>query len=143
MLKEFKQFALKGNVLDLAVAVIIGGAFGKIVSSVVSDIIMPPLGLLLRGVDFSNLFIALDGKHYDTLTAAKAAGAPTLNYGLFLNSAIDFAVIAFCIFLIVQQVNRWTAEKPAAPTTKECPECAMMIPIKARRCPQCTAVLAT
>ena len=143
MLKEFKQFALKGNVLDLAVAVIIGAAFGKIVSSVVNDIIMPPLGLLFGHVDFSNLFIALNGNHYPTLAAAKAAGAPTLNYGLFLSSVIDFTLIAFCIFLIVQQVNRWTAEKPAAPTTKECPECAMMIPVKARRCPHCTAALAT
>lgn len=143
MLKEFKQFALKGNALDLAVAVIIGGAFGKIVSSLVNDIIMPPIGLLLGHVDFSNLFVALTGNHYPTLAAAKAAGAPTLNYGLFLNNVIDFTVIAFSVFLMVQQVNRWTAEKPAAPTTKECPECAMMIPIQAKRCPHCTAALAT
>ena len=144
MLKEFKQFALKGNVLDLAVAVIIGAAFGKIISSLVNDIIMPPVGLLLGHVDFSNLFIALNGNHYATLAEAKAAGAPTLNYGLFLNSVIDFTIIAFAVFLMVRQVNRWTQEpeKPAAPTSKECPECAMTIPIKAKRCPHCTAVLA-
>jgi large conductance mechanosensitive channel len=141
MLKEFKQFALKGNVIDLAVGVIIGGAFGKIVSSLVEDIIMPPIGRLLGHVDFSNLFISLDGKHYATLAAAKAAGAPTLNYGLFLNNIVNFTIVAFSIFLIVQQVNRWTKE-PEKPTTKECSECAMMIPIKAKRCPHCTAQLA-
>jgi large conductance mechanosensitive channel len=144
VLKEFKQFALKGNVIDLAVGVIIGGAFGKIVSSLVEDIIMPPIGRLLGHVDFSNLFISLNGKHYDTLAAAKAAGAPTLNYGLFLNNIVNFAIVAFSIFLIVQQVNRWTKEPEvaAAPTTKECPECAMSIPIKAKRCPHCTTQLA-
>jgi len=139
--KEFKEFAMRGNVIDLAVGVIIGGAFGKIVSSLVQDVIMPPIGLLLRGVDFTNLFIALNGKHYDTLPAAKADGVPTINYGLFLNNVIDFLIVAFCIFLLVQQINRWTKkpEPAAAPTTKECPQCAMMILIKAKKCPHCTS----
>src|SRR5689334_25159720 len=143
MFKEFKEFAMRGNVIDLAVGVIIGAAFGKIVSSLVDDIIMPPIGRLLHGVDFSNLFITLDSRHFDTLAAAKAAGAPTLNYGLFLNAVINFLIVAFCVFLLVQQVNRWT-KKPApagAPTTKECPHCAMTIPIAAKRCGHCTAQL--
>lgn len=141
MLKEFKEFAMRGNVIDLAVGVIIGAAFGKIVASLVEDIIMPPVGLLLHGVNFTDLFIALNGKHFDTLAAAKAAGAPTLNYGLFLNNVINFLIVAFCVFILVQQVNRWTKkpEPAAAPTTKECPQCAMTIPIKARKCPHCTA----
>jgi large conductance mechanosensitive channel len=141
MLKEFKEFAMRGNVIDLAVGVIIGAAFGKIVASLVEDIIMPPVGLLLHGVSFTDLFIALNGKHFDTLAAAKAAGAPTLNYGLFLNNVINFLIVAFCVFILVQQVNRWTKkpEPAAAPTTKECPQCAMTIPIKARKCPHCTA----
>jgi large conductance mechanosensitive channel len=140
MLKEFKEFAMRGNVIDLAVGVIIGAAFGKIVASLVEDIIMPPVGLLLHGVNFTDLFIALNGKHFDTLAAAKAAGAPTLNYGLFLNNVINFLIVAFCVFILVQQVNRWTKkpEPAAAPTTKECPQCAMTIPIKARKCPHCT-----
>jgi large conductance mechanosensitive channel len=145
MLKEFKEFAMRGNVIDLAVGVIIGAAFGKIVSSLVSDIIMPPIGLLLKHVNFSELFIALDGGHYKTLKDAQGAGAPTINYGNFLNNVIDFLIVAFCIFIVVRQINRWT-EKPepaAAPTTKECPQCAMVIPIKAKRCPQCTSQLAT
>jgi large conductance mechanosensitive channel len=143
MFKEFKEFAMRGNVIDLAVGVIIGAAFGKIVSSLVQDIIMPPIGLLLRGVDFSNLFVTLKGPHYPTLTAAKAAGAPTLNYGVFLNDVLDFLIVAFCVFILVQQVNRWTRkpEPAAAPTTKECPQCATMIPIKAKRCPHCTSQL--
>lgn len=141
MLKEFKEFAMRGNVIDLAVGVIIGAAFGKIVASLVEDIIMPPVGLLLHGVNFTDLFISLNGKHFDTLAAAKAAGAPTLNYGLFLNNVINFLIVAFCVFILVQQVNRWTKkpEPAAAPTTKECPQCAMTIPIKARKCPHCTA----
>jgi large conductance mechanosensitive channel len=146
MLKEFKEFAMRGNVIDLAVGVVIGAAFGKIVTSLVQDVIMPPIGLLLKGVDFSNLFIALKwDKHYDNLAAAKAAGAPTINYGIFLNNVVDFLIVAFCIFIVVRQINRWTKkpEPAAAPTTKECPECAMTIPIKARRCPQCTSQLAT
>jgi len=140
MLKEFKEFAMRGNVIDLAVGVIIGAAFGKIVSSLVDDIIMPPIGRVLHGVDFSNLFIALNGKHYDTLAAAKQDAAPTLNYGLFLNSVINFLIVAFCVFLLVHTVNRWTKKpEPAiAPATKECPQCAMTIPINAKKCPYCT-----
>ncbi|MCU1243256.1 MAG: Large-conductance mechanosensitive channel [Candidatus Acidoferrum typicum] len=140
MFKEFKEFALRGNVIDLAVGVIIGAAFGKIVSSLVQDLIMPPIGMLLKGVNFSNLFIALDGRHFDNLQDAQKAGAPTLNYGIFLNNVLDFMIVAFCVFLLVQQVNRWTRkpEPAAAPATKECPQCAMSIPIQAKRCPHCT-----
>jgi len=145
MFKEFKEFAMRGNVIDLAVGVIIGAAFGKIVSSLVQDIIMPPVGLLLKNVNFSNLFVALDGKHYETLSDAQHAGAPTLNYGVFINNVIDFLIVAFCVFLLVQQVNRWT-RKPqpavAEPTTKECPQCTMTIPIRAKKCPHCTAQIA-
>ena len=144
MLKEFKEFAMRGSVVDLAVGVIIGAAFGKIVSSLVEDVMMPPIGRLLGHVDFSGLFINLGEKSYETLAAAKAAGAPTLNYGLFLNAIINFLIVAFCVFLVVQQVNRWT-KKPApaaAPTTKECPQCAMTIPMAAKRCGHCTAQLA-
>ncbi len=141
MLKEFKEFAMRGNVMDMAVGVIIGAAFGKIVASVVEDVIMPPVGRLLGHVDFSGLFINLSGKTYETLAAAKAAGAPTLNYGLFLNTVINFLIVAFAVFLVVQQVNRWT-KKPATPTTKDCPQCAMPIPIAAKRCGHCTAQLA-
>jgi large conductance mechanosensitive channel len=144
MLKEFKEFAMRGNVLDLAIGVIIGTAFGKIVTSLVEDIIMPPVGLLLHGVNFPDLFIALDGRHFDTLAAAKTAGAPTLNYGLFLNNVINFLIVAFCVFILVQQVNRRTRkpEPAASPATKECPQCAMTIPLKARKCPYCTAQIA-
>ena len=144
MFKEFKEFAMRGNVVDLAVGVIIGAAFGKIVSSLVDDIIMPPIGLALHGVDFSNLFITLGHQHFDSLADAKKAGAATLNYGLFLNSIINFLIVAFCVFILVQQVNRWT-KKPApaaAPSTKECPQCAMSIPINAKRCPHCTSQIA-
>ena len=143
MLKEFKEFAMRGNVIDMAVGIIIGAAFGKIVSSFVEDIMMPPIGRLVGRIDFSSLFINLGDKSYNSLAAAKAAGAPTLNYGLFLNSIINFVVVAFCVFLVVQQVNRWT-KKPAsalAPTTKECPQCAMTIPLAAKRCGHCTAQL--
>jgi large conductance mechanosensitive channel len=141
MLKEFKTFAMRGNVLDLAVGVVIGAAFGKIVSSFVADILMPPIGLLLGRVDFTNLFVNLSGQAYPTIATAKAAGAPTLNYGLFLNAVIDFLIVAFVIFLIVRQVNQWSREpEPAkAPTTRECPLCATSIPLKARRCPHCTS----
>jgi len=135
---------MRGNVIDLAVGVIIGAAFGKIVSSLVEDIIMPPVGLLLHGVDFTNLFITLDRRHFDTLAQAKTAGAPTLNYGLFVNNVISFLIVAFCVFLLVHQVNRWT-KKPvpaAAPTTKECAQCAMTIPINAKKCPHCTSQIA-
>lgn len=143
MLKEFKEFAMRGNVMDMAVGIIIGAAFGKIVSSLVEDVMMPPLGRLVSRINFSSLFINLGDKSYDSLEAAKAAGAPTLNYGLFLNSIINFLIVAFCVFLVVQQVNRWT-KKPApaaAPTTKECPQCAMTIPLAAKRCGHCTAQL--
>jgi large conductance mechanosensitive channel len=144
MLKEFKEFAMRGSVIDLAVGVIIGAAFGKIVSSLVEDVIMPPIGRLLGHVDFSNLFFNLSEKSYETLAAAKAAGAPTLNYGLFLSTVINFLIVAFCVFIVVQQVNRWTKKPtaPAAPTTKDCPQCAMSIPIAAKRCGHCTAQLA-
>jgi large conductance mechanosensitive channel len=144
MFKQFKEFAMRGNVIDLAVGVIIGAAFGKIVASLVDDIIMPPIGRLLGHVDFSNLFVSLNGTHYDTLAAAKTAGAPTVNYGLFLNTIINFLIVALAIFLLVQQVNRW-GKKPApaaAPTTKDCPQCAMAIPLTAKRCPHCTTQLA-
>jgi large conductance mechanosensitive channel len=142
--KEFKEFAMRGNVVDLAVGVIIGAAFGKIVSSLVEDVIMPPIGRLLGHVDFSELFINLSGKSYETLAAAKAAGAPTLNYGIFLNSVINFLIVAFAVFLVVHQVNRWTRkpEAAAATTTKDCPQCAMAIPLAAKRCGHCTAQLA-
>jgi len=144
MLKEFKEFAMRGNVMDLAVGVIIGAAFGKIVASLVDDVIMPPIGRLLGHVDFSNLFVSLNGTHYDTLAAAKAAAAPTVNYGLFLNTVINFLIVALAVFLVVQQVNRW-GKKPApaaAPTTKDCPQCAMAIPLAAKRCGHCTTQLA-
>ncbi|HUL14564.1 MAG TPA: large-conductance mechanosensitive channel protein MscL [Terriglobales bacterium] len=143
MLKEFKEFAMRGNVLDMAVGIIIGAAFGKIVSSMVEDVIMPPVGRLLGHVDFSGLFLNLGEKSYDTLAAAKAAGAPTLNYGIFLNSIINFLIVAFAVFLLVRAVNKWVA-KPApaaAPMTKECPQCAMAIPIAAKRCGHCTSQL--
>ena len=145
MFKEFKEFAMRGNVLDLAIGVIIGAAFGKIVSSLVDDVVMPPIGLLLRGIDFSNLYVALRGEHYPTLAEAKQHAVVTLNYGLFLNTVINFLIVAFCVFLLVQQVNRWTRKpQPAAaePTTKECPQCATTIPIRAKKCPNCTSQIA-
>ena len=144
MLKEFKEFAMRGNVMDLAIGVIIGAAFGKIVASLVDDVIMPPIGRLLGHVDFSNLFFSLNGNHYDTLAAAKAAAAPTVNYGLFLNTIINFLIVALAVFLVIQQVNLW-GKKPApaaAPTTKDCPQCAMTIPLAAKRCGHCTTQLA-
>jgi large conductance mechanosensitive channel len=140
MLKEFKEFAMKGNVLDLAVGFIIGAAFGKIVTSLVSDIIMPPIGLILGKVDFSSLFLNLSGKSYSSLAEAKAAGAATLNYGIFLNNIVDFLIVACAVFLLVRMVNRWNKPAPAAaPSTKECPYCASTIPLKATRCPNCTS----
>ncbi len=142
MFKGFRDFIMRGNVLDLAVAVIIGAAFGKIVTSLVSDILMPPLGLALKNVDFSNLFIDLSGGHYATLALAKAAGAATINYGVFLNNVIDFVIVAFVIYLIIQQANRLKkAPAPADPTTKECAYCHTNIPIAATRCPNCTSSL--
>jgi len=144
MLKGFKEFAMRGNVIDLAIGVIIGGAFGKIVSSLVDDIVMPPIGLLLGHSDFRDLYISLHGPHFPTLAAAKAAGVPTINYGLFLNSIMNFLIVAFAVYLLVQRVNRWARkeEAPAAATTKDCPQCAMKIPIQAKRCPHCTSQLA-
>jgi large conductance mechanosensitive channel len=142
MLKEFKEFAMKGNVLDMAIGIIIGAAFGKIITSLVADVIMPPIGLILGKVDFSSLFLSLSGTHYDSLVAAKAAGAPTINYGVFLNNVIDFLIVAFVIFMVIRQVNRWKKPVPvAAPVTKECPYCFTAIPIKAVRCPNCTSEL--
>ena len=144
MFKEFKTFAMRGNVIDLAVGVIIGAAFGKVVSSLVEDIIMPPIGNLVGHVDFANRFLSLNGTHYDTLTAAKAAAAPTINYGLFLNTIINFLIVALAVFLLVQQVNRWGKKSApaAAPATRDCPQCAMPIPLAAKRCPHCTTQLA-
>src|SRR6266487_4507045 len=143
MFKEFKEFMMRGNVLDLAIAVIIGGAFGAIVTSIVNDVLMPPLGLGLGKVDFKDLFISLNGQTYASLAAAKTAGAPVIAYGQFINTMINFLVIAFVIFQIVKQVNRFKAPAPAAaaPATKDCPYCAIAIPIKAVRCPQCTSDL--
>ena len=144
MLKEFKEFAMKGNVVDLAVGIVIGGAFGKIVSSFVGDILMPPIGLLLGNVDFANLFISLSGKSFSSLQEAKAAGAPTLNYGLFFSTIFDFLIVAFAIFLMIKQINRMKREEapaPAVPVTKECSFCFSVIPLKAMRCPQCTSEL--
>jgi len=142
MFKGFREFIMRGNVLDLAVAVIIGAAFGKIVTSLVNDILMPPLGLALKNVDFSNLFVDLSGGHYATLAQAKAAGDATINYGVFLNNVIDFLIVAFVIFLMIQQANRLKkAPAPADPTAKECPYCRTAIPIAATRCPNCTSSL--
>lgn len=141
MLREFKEFIMRGNVVDLAIGIILGAAFGKIVTSFVSDILMPPVGLALGRVDFANLFHSLNGQRYPTLQAAKAAGAPTINYGIFINTTIDFIVVAFVIFLVVRQINRMRREAPTTPTTKECPYCASVIAVKARRCPNCTSEL--
>jgi large conductance mechanosensitive channel len=147
MLKDFKAFIMRGNVLDLAVAVVIGGAFGAIVKSLVDDIIMPPIGLALGHVDFSNLFIVLkEGTKapppYPTIAAAHDAGAVTLNYGAFINTIIAFLIVAFAVFLLVRAANRMKpAEAAAAPSTKDCPYCRMAIPIGATRCPQCTSEL--
>lgn len=144
MFKEFKEFVSRGNVMDLAVGIIIGAAFGKIITSFVSDILMPPIGLLLGKVDFSNLFINLSGTHYDTLKAAKEAGAATINYGLFLGAVIDFLIVAFAIFLVIKQLNKFKREPvEEAPTTRECPFCQSSISIKATRCPHCTSDLKT
>jgi large conductance mechanosensitive channel len=141
MIKEFKEFIMRGNVLDLAIAVIIGAAFGKIISSFVKDILMPPLGMILGNVDFSNLFVNLSDRSYASLADAQTAGAPTINYGLFLNNIIDFLIVALVIFLVVKLANSLQKPKAAAPTTKECPRCMSVIPLKATRCPQCTSDL--
>ena len=142
MFKEFKEFAIKGNVVDLAIGVIIGGAFGKIVSSLVNDIIMPIIGVLIGNMDFSNFFISLDGNKYATLKQAQEAGAATLNYGLFLNTIIEFFIISFSIFMVIRQINKFRKEEEPAPaTTKKCDYCFSEIPIKATRCPHCTSEL--
>jgi large conductance mechanosensitive channel len=141
MLKEFKDFILRGNVLDLAVAVIIGAAFGKIITSLVTDVLMPPIGLILGKVDFSNLYINLSATPYASLATAQAAGAPTVNYGLFLNNVINLIIVALVIFLLVRIANNLQRSKTAAPTTKECPYCLSTIPIKAVRCAHCTSDL--
>lgn len=145
MFKEFKTFIMRGNVLDLAIGVIIGAAFGKIVDSLVNDVLNPVIGLALGKVDFSNLFFSLNGQTFATIADAKKAAAPTLNYGLFINAVIQFLIVAFVIFMIVKQVNRLMpapAPPPPAPATKDCPECTSAIPAKAKRCPQCTAAVA-
>ena len=141
MLKEFKEFAMRGSVLDLAVGVIIGAAFGKVVSSLVDDVLMPPLGRLIGHVDFSGLFINLTNVHYNSLAAAKADGAATLNYGLFLNTIINFIIVAFAVFLLVRSVNKWMPKPPAPVTTKACPQCAMQIPVAAKKCGHCTSAV--
>ncbi len=144
MLKEFKELAMRGPVLDLAIGVILGAAFGKIVSSMVNDILMPPIGLLLGHIDFSNLFINLSGTHYDTLAEAKKAGAVVIGWGVFLNTVLEFLIVAFAVFLLIRQINKLKkpVAVPAAPSTKkECPFCLSGIPLKATRCPQCTSNL--
>lgn len=143
MWKEFKKFAMRGNVLDMAIGIIIGAAFGKIVTSLVNDVIMPPIGLALGNVDFSNLFVNLSGGSFPSVEAAKAAGAATLNYGMFVNTVINFLIVAFAVFLLVKQVNRFMPQKeePAPAATKECARCLSSIPEKATRCPHCTSEL--
>jgi large conductance mechanosensitive channel len=142
MYKEFKEFVMRGNVVDLAIGVVIGAAFGKIVTSFVEDILMPPIGLALGNVDFSNLFINLSGKDYPSIAAAKAAGAATLNYGIFINNIINFLIIAFVIFLLIRQINRMQRPEPAAaPATKDCPYCLSAVPVKATKCAHCTSEL--
>ncbi len=143
MLQEFKKFALQGNVLDMAIGIIIGAAFGKIVSSLVADVLLPPIGLLVGKIDFSSLFLNLSGQDYASLAAAKAAGAPTINYGIFLNNVFDFLIVAFVIFLLVRQINRLKAKEApaAAPATRDCPRCLSPVPLKASRCAHCTSDL--
>lgn len=141
MFKEFRDFAMRGNVLDLAIGIVIGAAFGKIVTDFVNLILMPPVGLLLGRVDFSSLFVPLNGQSYPSLAAAQAAGAPVIAYGQFINDIINFLIVAFVIFLIVRAVNRLKRPAPHAPTTKDCPYCASTIPAKATRCPECTSQL--
>jgi large conductance mechanosensitive channel len=146
MLKEFKAFAMRGNVLDLAVGVIIGAAFGAVVTSLVGDVLMPPLGWLMGSIDFKDKFFALDGNTYASLAELKKAGAPAIAYGAFINTVVNFLIVAFAIFLLVKQVNRFNkpvVAPPGPPTTKDCQFCGMSIPIKAIRCPQCTSDLKT
>lgn len=142
MLKEFKEFIARGNVIDLAVGIVIGAAFGKIITSLVNDVVMPPIGMLLGGIDFTNLFVTLKGTHYDTLKAAKDNGSVTVNYGVFINTCIEFLIVALVIFLVVKAINRMKrqpAELP--PTMKQCAYCCSSIAIEATRCPQCTSDL--
>lgn len=143
MLKEFKEFAMRGNVLDMAIGIIIGAAFGKIITSLVNDILMPPIGLVLGKVDFSSMFINLSGQPFASLADAKKAGAVVISYGVFINTVIDFLIVAFVIFLLVRQINRMQKPKaaPEAPATKDCQYCLSTIPLKATRCPQCTSEL--
>jgi large conductance mechanosensitive channel len=143
MFKEFKEFAMRGNVLDLAVGIVIGAAFGKIVTSLVNDVLMPPIGLVVKNIDFKDLFINLSATSYPTIAAAKAAGAPTLNYGMFLNTILEFLIVAFAVFLLVRTVNRAVPKPVAAPTTQDCPFCRTGIPLGASRCPNCTSELKT
>jgi large conductance mechanosensitive channel len=139
MLKEFKDFALRGNVIDMAVGIIVGAAFNGVVKSLVDNVIMPPIGLLVGHVNFSNLFLNLSLAHYPTLAAAKKAGAPTLDYGIFINTLINFLIVAFAVFLLVREINRLHHQAAPPPTTKDCPYCATPIPIAAVRCPHCTS----
>lgn len=144
MFKEFKEFAIRGNVMDMAIGIIIGSAFGKIVSSFVADVLMPPIGMLVGGVDFADFFVTLKGEVLPTLGAAKEAGAVTINYGVFLNTIFDFIIVAFAVFLMVRQINRLKKKKEEAapaPTTRECPQCLSAIPLKAKRCAFCTEVV--
>ncbi len=141
MVKDFREFVMRGNVVDLAVAVAIGAAFGRIVTSLITDVIMPPMGLMLGRVNFADLFINLSSQPVGTLAAAKAAGLPTINYGLFLNTVLDFLVVAFLLFLLVRQVNRFRRPPEVVPMTKECAYCYSTIPVKATRCPHCTSDL--
>ncbi len=149
MLKEFREFAVRGHALDLAVAVIIGAAFGKIVASLVTDILMPPIGLLIGRVDFSELYLNLSGGAFDSLASAQAAGAATINYGVFINAVVHFLIVAFAVFLLVRYMNRLKrrAEAPGAPqpvpSTKSCPYCLSSVALKASRCPHCTSELAS
>ncbi len=142
MFKEFKEFAMRGNVIDMAVGIVIGGAFGKIVSSFVGDVLMPPIGKLMGNVDFSNLFYVLGDGQFDSLAAAKEAGAATINYGVFINTVLDFIIVAFAIFMVIRWMNKLKKQEeapPAEPTTKDCPKCLSTIPIKAVKCAHCTS----
>ena len=141
-LSEFREFAVRGSVLDMAIGIIMGVAFGRIITSFVDDILMPPIGLLVGRVDAGNLFFSLTGRHFESLSAARAAGAPTINYGLFLNTVFNFLIVAFAIFLLVRQVNRLKRQQNDAPSTKECPLCCSVIPVKATKCAHCTSEVA-
>jgi large conductance mechanosensitive channel len=141
MLKEFREFAMRGNLLDMAIGIIVGAAFGRIITSLVNDVVMPPIGLALGGLDFTSLFLTLKGGPYPSLAAAKAAGAPTINYGIFINTLIDFVIVAFIVFLVVRQINRMQRKPEASPTTRPCPYCLSTIPLGAVRCAHCTADL--